>query len=356
MKKNILVTGLDIGSSKISAIAAEIDNTGTFNVIGHITSPSKGVSRGMIEDLGSATGSVAIVLNKLRDKIAQRPANIYVNIMCEGVRGENARGMIPLSMRGREVTRIDMDKCASVASTINLPLDREIIHRIVHHFSIDDQPYIKNPAGLSAARLACEVYIVTAPINTIQNIYKCVDGAGYDVRGVVFGGIADSMALLEEGEKEDGVLLVNIGNSITTSSLFIRGTLNNLDVIQAGVSDIKGDLREDTQMSSIAARINVILQEFIRNSGKPPCVVLTGGATFMEGIVEFLESKLSVSVKVGVAGDVRGYISGVDSMRCATAIGLAKYGYDKIYRRNMENKNLVRNISDKLVDIFNNYF
>ena len=356
MKKSLQITGLDIGSSKVSVVAAESDGSGSFNIIGHVTSPAKGISRGLVEDLGSATNSVAKALNKLRDKIGKRPSNIYVNLTGDAVRGERAKGMIPLSMRGREVTVLDMERCVSVASTISLPLDREIMHKIVHHFSIDDQPYIKNPLGLSAARLACEVYIVTAPINQIQNIYKCVDGAGYDVRGVAFGGIADSMALLEESEKEEGVVLVNMGNSLTEASIFVKGALAGIDVIPQGAKDFGGNVKESPALNSIAARINVLSQDFVKSIDKKPTVILCGGAAFTEGIVEFLEERLSLTAKVGVAGDVRGYISGADSMRCTTAIGLAKYGYSVIKKRALERKNLVKHTYDKLIDIFNNYF
>ncbi len=198
IKKPHTITGLDIGSSKISAAALEIFDGPRSRILAYESQPSKGIFRGSIMSLDEASNSVAKVLTKLSEKMARSPGDIYVNISGETVMGEKSRGMIPLSSRGREVMKSDMAKCVNAAGTIRLPFDREIIHRIILNYSIDDQPVIKNPLGLYASRLSCEMYMITAGINHIQNIYKCVDNAGYDIKGVIYSGIADGAGLLED--------------------------------------------------------------------------------------------------------------------------------------------------------------
>ncbi len=197
MNKSILITGLDIGSSKISAVTAEVDRLGAFKIVAQTTVESSGVSRGVITDLNQTTRSILKVFGKIKDMIAVNHLDdIYVNISGENIKAEKSKGMIPLSMRGREVARGDVDRCVNVASTIQLPFDRDIIHRVVQNFSIDDQPSIKNPLGLYASRLACEMYVLSANVSQVQNIYKCVNDAGEDVKEAIFTGIAEGMSVL----------------------------------------------------------------------------------------------------------------------------------------------------------------
>ncbi|MDD5137052.1 MAG: hypothetical protein PHN63_06885, partial [Candidatus Omnitrophica bacterium] len=184
MRRLKIVTGLDIGSSKISAITISIGKEGQFSMIAHATGSSRGVSMGAISDLNEAVRSVTAVLKKLKQGSPDGLGQIYVNIAGETLKGAGSSGMIPLSVRGREITKPDIARCIDAASTIRLPFDREIVHKIVQRFSIDDQPWIKDPLGLYASRISCEVYIITAAVNSIQNIFKCVSNAGYDVKEV----------------------------------------------------------------------------------------------------------------------------------------------------------------------------
>jgi cell division protein FtsA len=182
VNKETIITGLDIGSSKVSAVMAEIDRGGAFRVLSHVTMPSKGMVKGAFLDLSESVDVVSKVLAAIRSKTLKRPSNIYVNITGLSVKGSRSRGMVPLALRGREVTKRDIDRCIDVASTVHLPFDREIIHKVVQNFSVDDQPWINCPLGLYASRLSSEVYIITASVNHIQNLYKCVNNTGYDVK------------------------------------------------------------------------------------------------------------------------------------------------------------------------------
>ncbi|MFA6142593.1 MAG: cell division protein FtsA [Candidatus Omnitrophota bacterium] len=347
MKKNIIVTGLDIGSSRISAVAAEVERGGGFNIAAQVSQPSRGVSRGAIVDLSEAVRSVSSVLGKLGDKISCKPCEIYVNISGDTVKGNLSNGMIPITLRGREIITPDIDRCVDAASTIHLPFDREIIHRVVHRFSVDDEPSIKNPIGLYASRIACEVYVVTANVNHIQNIYKCVNNAGFDVKGIVYTGIADGLSLLDKADMESGVLLLDIGSSLTEATLFFDGEVADIKIFPFGGEDIKGDFKNSPEFAGMLSSLNI---EQAKN------IMITGGMAFSDGIVEFLEEKLARPVKMGVVKDIRGDISSVDSVRLSTALGLAKYACRKYEKKLSESKNLAARLSTTVTDIFNNYF
>ncbi len=356
IKKIHTITGLDIGSSKISAAVLEIFDGTRSRILAYESQPSKGVFRGSIMSLDEASNSVAKVLTKLNEKMSRSPGNIYVNISGETVVGEKSRGMVPLSSRGREVTKSDMAKCVNAAGTIRLPFDREIIHRIVLNYSIDDQPAIKNPLGLYASRLSCEMYVITAGINHIQNIYKCVDSAGYDIKGVIYSGIADGAGLLEDTWRDEGALLLNIGASLTEISIFSGGCLSIMSVIPAGAADIKGDPKTSTALDNIISRVKARCEEFSKKGQNIKLVVLTGGFAFSEGVVDILEERLSCPVKMGMVKNAEGNISSIDSLRGVTAIGLARYAEIEYRPKPFQTKGLAKDISEKVAEIFNNYF
>src|SRR3989338_133139 len=356
MKKPIIITGLDICSSKISAVALEVLGGGLSTVLAYESQSSKGVSRGAITGLDDASNSVKRVLTRLCEKTGKRLDNIYTNISGETIKGEKSRGMIPLSSRGREVTRSDIAKCINAASTIRLAFDREIVHKIVLNFSIDDQLSIKSPLGLYASRLSCEMYMIIANLNHIQNIYKCVNSAGYGIKEVIYSGIAEGVSLLEDEWKEDGVILLNMGASLTEISIFFAGTLNYLDVMPCGANDIDGYLKNNQAFNDIISRIKAGSEDFIKNGGNIKLVVITGGFAFSEGVVDILEEKLSYPVKMGIVRNVQGNISGIDSMRAVSAIGLARYAQTHYQPKPFQPKGLVKDISDKVAEIFNNYF
>jgi len=356
MKRSRMITGLDIGSSKISAVAAEIDKTGAFTILAQITHSAKGVSRGAIVGLNDVTSSVSAVLTKLRGKTGESPGDIYVNISGETVKGAKSTGMVPLSLRGREITKTDMDRCADVAGTIHLPFDREIVHKIVQRYSIDDRPWINNPLGLYGSRLACETYVITADVNHIQNVYKCVNNAGHDVRELVFTGIADSAALLDREHKESNVLLLDMGASLTEICAFAKGILNDLEIIQVGADDIKTNFKDNERFNSFLSKVGSKYESFLKSSGRIDSILLTGGTAFVDDLIEFMEEKLGHPMKIGVAKEIKGDISSIDSARLTTAIGLARYANQKLEEKKRGERNIARRVSDAVVDIFNNYF
>lgn len=356
MSRSRVITGLDIGSSKVSAVAARIEPSGELTILSQATCPSAGVSRGAIEDLSRAANAVGKALTKISANISGRPGEIYANISGSSLKGTISKGMVPISLRGREITRRDMAKCVNAGSTIHLPFDRDIVHRIVHNFWVDDGSPVTNPLGLFASRLYCEVYVITADANHIQNIYKCASLAGYDIKETVLSGIADGFSLLDEKEKAGGALLVDMGDSLTEAYIFRNGTLFDFEIIPVGAREVEGELMGRFELNAAIDRISDRLKGYISSGGKISSIVATGGLTFIDGIVELLESKLPRPVKMGAATDIKGDITSIDSVRLSTAIGLVRYAYQKHLHKARESQNPARRLSTKLVDLFNDYF
>jgi len=353
LKKTCTLTGIDIGSSKIAAVTARVDDKGLFDIISQASVPSRGIARGVPADMGAAVGSLSRVFDKLGASGARKAGDIYVNISGEDVRGTRTSGMIPLSVRGREVIAADMTRCVDAASTIHLPFDREVIHKAVQNFSIDDQPPIKNPLGLYASRLSCEAYVVTANLNHIQSVYKCVNDAGYDVKEMVFTGIAEGAGLLEKPDMDSGTAVIDIGSGITELSVFSGGAFAALRIFPIGAQDIAGDFREDVAFRSLYSSIGSGLEELSASSGKISSIILTGGMALADGMIEFLEEKLAYPIKLGISRGLRGEVSGLDSARLSAAIGLARYAYEK---RLAAGSGALRRFSEKVTDLFNSYF
>ncbi len=356
MVKPTVIVGLDIGSSKVSGVVAEAGKGGLLSILGHAMHSSGGIVRGEIVDLNEAADAVSEVMSRLAGRFQKLPRDIYVNVSGQTIRGEKARGMIPLSLRGREITRSDMARCVNTASTLRLPLDREIIHKVVHNFSIDDQPWIKNPLGLYASRLACEIYVITSGINHIQNIYKCVNNAGYNVKELVFTALADGAALLETGEKEEGIGLLDTGASLSAFAIFHGGELRDMEVMPIGLEDMKDDIANNKGLVTLIEKVRQRIDESLMKGLKIGSVKLAGGIVFNDTIVDLLSGKIPYPVKVASPKDIKGEISSLDALKATTAIGVVKHVCEKMEARPIEEGNILNRISSGLVDIINNYF
>ena len=357
MKKPITITGLDMGSSKFCAVSAEIGTSGGSRILGIQSVPGRGVQRGHVVDLNLAVDSVSRLLERLEEKSSRKADNVYANISGQSIAAQKARGMVSLSMSGREITEGDMRRCVSVASTIRLPFDRDIIHKIVHSYTIDDQTELKNPLGLYGSRLAVEIYVVSANINHMQNIQKVINNCGRELRGLVFSGMADSLSLLDNEEREASVILVDIGSSLTEVSMFQEGVMKHVEVASWGASDLRGTPDADDGLRGVILRIKEKTDEFDAKNIRFRTVIVSGGGSLVDGMIEAFESGLGIRAGRGMVKGLTGNISSLESVIATTAIGLARFaGRDHEKNAKYQPNNLVRNLSSKIVDTFNNYF
>ncbi|MFC1590858.1 cell division protein FtsA, partial [Candidatus Omnitrophota bacterium] len=329
MRRPQTITGLDIGSSKICAAQAEPDKDGSLRVLGFSSSPSKGIRRGSIVDLDEAVDSISKAMEALKDKTRKRPDNIWLSLSGKTVEAQESRGMVRLSLRGREITRRDITKCVDAAGTIKLPLHRDMVHRVVQAFYVDDDVEVKNPFGLYGSRLAAKVMTVTANASHVQNIQKAVSNSGYDPKEFIFSGLADGAILLGPEDRQKCVALLNIGSSLTELSVFANGVLADVMIIPFGVEDISGAPENDRNFIRARSEIGKRIGRFQKEQEDCREVVLTGGVTLVDGIFESLEKELNLPVRTGSVKSISGNISTYEKVMATTCLGLIKYAFEQ---------------------------
>jgi cell division protein FtsA len=367
-----LVIGLDIGTSKIVALVAEIDPEGRLNVIGVGSRESKGLRRGVVVNIEETVGAISRVVQEIELMADCKVREVYTGIAGGHIRSFNSTGMV--AIKEKEVTAADVERVIETARAMPIPADQEILHILTQEFIIDGQDGIREPIGMSGFKLEVGVHIVTGSVAAAQNIVKCVRRCGLEVVDLVLQPLASSYATLLEDEKDLGVCLVDIGGGTTDLAVFTQGAIRHTAVIPIAGDQITGDiamaLRTPTQdaedikcrhgcaLSQLADAEEVIevagvgdrpsrklskraladviqprveelyelVQTELRRSGFEDLlssgIVLTGGAASMKGMVEIGEEIFHMPVRLGVPQYSRGLADVVRSPRYATAYGL----------------------------------
>ncbi|PWB78891.1 MAG: cell division protein FtsA, partial [Candidatus Methylomirabilota bacterium] len=209
-RKGEIVTGLDIGTTKICVIVAEVTDSGV-EIIGCGISPSQGLKRGVVVNIDVTVESIRRAVEAAEGMAGVALDSAFVGIAGSHIKGINSRGVIAVSGKNQEITQADVDRVLEAAKAITLPADRRVIHIIPQEFIIDDQGGVKEPVGMSGGRLEAEIHIVTGAVASAENIVKCANRAGLEVRDIVLQPLASSEATLTADEKDLGVILIDIG-------------------------------------------------------------------------------------------------------------------------------------------------
>ena len=209
MPSSDILAGLDLGTTRTTAIIAEPLDTGDLRVLGIGTAPTRGIKKGVVVNLERTIQSIEEALER-----AERDAKVDVGAVTVGIAGDhiksiNSRGVIAVRHPDNEITRGDVARVIEAARAIALPGDREIIHVLPQEFTVDDQGGIHDPVGMIGVRLETEVHVITGASTPIQNLLKCVRRAGLDVEDVVLGSVACSYSVLTQDEMELGAVLVD---------------------------------------------------------------------------------------------------------------------------------------------------
>lgn len=374
-KRDNLIVGLDIGTTKICAIVAERTKD-SIEIIGIGTYPSKGLRKGVVVNIESTVESIRKVIEEAELMAGCEINRVYCGIAGGHIRAFNSHGVI--AVKNREITRADIERVIEAAQAVVIPPDREVIHVIPQEYIIDDQGGIQEPLGMNGIRLEVKVHIVTAAVTSAQNIVKCANKAGLDVEDIVLQQIASSESVLNSDEKEIGVVLVDIGGGTTDVALYHGGTIKYTTVISLGGNQVTGDiavgLRTSTEEAEkvkkqhgcamtamvstdeaievrgvgghrprrvsrrtlceiIEPRVEEIFElvnNEIRKSGYDGLissgVVLTGGTASMEGITELAEQVFNLPVRRGIPMNITGLVDVVKSPMYSTGVGLVQYG------------------------------
>ena len=237
--KNLIV-GLDIGTSKIVAIVAEVTPDGELNIIGLGTQPSRGLRRGVVVNIEATMASIQRVLEEAELMADCRITEVYTGVAGSHIRSLNSSGMV--AIKEKEVTQADIDRVVETAKAIAIPNDQQILHILPQEFIIDGQEDVREPLGMSGVRLEVKVHIVTGAVSAVENIVKCVRRCGLEVKDVILQPLASSIAVLNDDEKELGVCLMDIGGGTTDIAVFANGAIRHTAVIPIAGDQVTNDI------------------------------------------------------------------------------------------------------------------
>lgn len=371
-----LIVGLDIGTSKVVSIVAEVSSDGEVEIIGIGSHPSEGLKRGVVIDIESTVNSIQRAIEESELMAGVQIKSVFAGIAGNHIKSLNSHGIV--AIKDREVQAEDVSRVLDAAKAVAIPTDQRIIHVMPQEYIIDDQDGIREPKGMSGVRLEAKVHLVTGSTSAAQNIVKCVRRCGLEVEEIILEQLASSNSVLTADEKELGVCLVDIGGGTTDIAVYTDGAIRHTAVIPIAGDQVTNDiavaLRTPTQFAeeikvkyacalrqlanaddmievpSVGDRaskklarqtlaevvepryeelLGLVLAELRRSGLEQLCaagVVLTGGSSKMEGVVELAEEVFHMPVRLGVPQHVTGLVDVVRNPIHATGVGLLLFG------------------------------
>jgi cell division protein FtsA len=379
--KNLIV-GLDIGTSKIVTIVAELLPDGSLKVIGLGQHISRGLKKGVVVNIDSTMQAIQRSLEEAELMADCKINTVYTGIAGSHIKSLNSHGMVKI--KDAEVSQMDVDRVVETARAVALPADQQILHILTQEFIIDGQDDVREPLGMSGMKLEVKVHIVTGAVAAAQNIVKCIKRCGLEVSDLILQPLASSVAVLTEDEKELGVCLVDVGGGTTDIAVFKNGSIRHTAVIPIAGDQITNDIavafrtptqsaedikvkhacalrqladprevvevpgvdgREPRQLSvqtlaevvepRVVELYELVLQE-LRRSGMEEMIasgiVITGGSAMMRGMIELGEEIFHMPVRLGMPRYVAGLSEVVSNPRYATAVGLVLMGKQQLER------------------------
>ena len=405
-RKDDLIVGLDIGTTKICAIVAERAENGA-DVVGIGTHPSKGLRKGVVVDIDATVDSIKQAVEEAELMADCEISSVYAGIAGGHIEGFNSHGIV--AVKDREVGSNDVRRVIDAAKAVAIPMDREVIHVIPQEFIIDDQDGIREPLGMSGVRLEAKIHIVTAAVTSAQNIVKCANKAGLNVVDIVLEPLASAEAVLAGDERDLGVCLIDIGGGTTDLAVFADGSIKHTSVLGLGGYHITNDIavglrtpfeeaerikkrfgvasarylgsddvitvpsvggRRPREVSRkilceiIEPRVDEILslaRQELAKAGQedriPSGVALTGGCSALDGLAELAEEIFEAPVRRGLPIRVGGLQDVVRSPMYATGVGLVLYGLSQGQKRastrfRIRDDSIFRRVKQRMRDWF----
>src|SRR3954462_1850161 len=235
-----LVVGLDIGTSKIAAIVAEIKSEGGFEIIGMGNCPARGLKKGVVVNIEATVSAIQRALEEAELMADCKIREVYTGIAGSHIKSFNSHGMV--AIKDKEVSRLDVERVMETAKAVNILNDQQVLHVLNQEFIVDGQEDVREPIGMSGIRLEVKVHIVTGAVSAAQNIMKCVRRCGVEVNDLILQPLASSRAALSEDEKDLGVCLLDIGGGTTDIAVFREGAIRHTAVIPIAGDQITNDI------------------------------------------------------------------------------------------------------------------
>jgi cell division protein FtsA len=377
--RNLLV-GLDIGTSKVVAIVAEVSPEGQIEVIGLGSSASRGLKRGVVVNIESTVQSIQRAVEEAELMAGCEINTVYAGIAGSHIKSINSHGIV--AIRDKEVSTTDIERVIDAAKAVAIPADQRVLHVLPQEFIIDSQEGIPDPVNMSGVRLEAKVHLVTGAVSAAQNIVKCVQRCGLSVEDIVLEQLASSYAVLTEDEKELGVCIIDMGGGTTDIAVFCGGAIQHTAVIPIAGSQVTNDIAvslrtpaqyaeeikikyacalsqlanpdETIEVPSVGDRpprrlarqtlaevvepryeeLYHLVRKELRRSGFEELIaagiVLTGGSAKMEGAIDLAEEVFHMPVRLGVPQYVEGLSDVVRNPIHATGVGLLLYGQEAL--------------------------
>jgi cell division protein FtsA len=377
-----LLVALDIGTSKIVTLVAEITAEDTLNLLGIGSHPSRGLKKGVVVNIESTVNAIQRSLEEAELMADAKIKEVITGIAGSHIKSFNSHGMV--AIKDKEVQQYDIDRVIETARAVNIPMEQQVLHILEQEFIIDGQGGVRQPHGMSGMRLEVKVHIVTGAVSAAQNIMKCVRRCGLEVRDLMLQPLASADAVLLEDERDLGVCLVDVGGGTTDLAVFTDGAIKHTSVIPIAGDQITNDiamaLRTPTrdaeelkiahgvalrQLASPSDMIEVpgvgergprelsrqtlaevieprveelysLIQRELRSSGLEELlssgIVITGGSALMKGMVELGEEVFHMPVRVGVPHYSGALAEVVRNPRYSTGMGLLMAGLDQVKR------------------------
>ncbi|HJX45860.1 MAG TPA: cell division protein FtsA [Patescibacteria group bacterium] len=384
MAKNRIIASIELGSSKICTLIAQVQtDTNTFqhmvNIVGVSSVESAGIKKGQIVNIEEAVEATITSVEAAERMAGYNLDSAYISLGGASIVSQNSHGVVAVSTPDGEITVNDVDRVIEAASAVSLPSSRELIHVIPREFTVDGENGVKDPVGMSGVRLEVDTHIVTASSSSVKNIRKAINEVGINIEDLVFNGIAASEAVLTSTEKELGCVVVDIGGGTTSITAFSDGAIaysgvipigaknvtndlaiglrvslesaekikislsqevkkqkeedDNLDLSKDGLSEIKKVSKKTLIEGIIRPRLNEIfsmvrleLDKASLTNRIPSGVVVTGGGAETVGIIESAKRTLSLPVRIGIPKGIGGLIDDIENPLYAVPVGLILYG------------------------------
>lgn len=373
---NNLIVGLDIGTSKVVAIVGEVNSSGEIEIIGIGSNRSTGLKKGVVVNIESTVHSIQRAIEEAELMAGCEIHSVYAGIAGSHISSLNSHGIV--AIKDREVMTQDVDRVIDAAQAVAIPADQQILHILPQEYLIDSQEGVKEPLGMSGVRLEAKVHLITCAVNAAQNIEKCIRRCGLDVEDIILEQLASSYSVLTDDERELGVCLVDIGGGTTDIAIFTEGSIRHTGVIPIAGDQVTNDIAmalrtptmhaeeikikyacalakltgadETIQVPSVGDRparslsrqalaevveprydeLFTLIQAELRRSGYEDLIaagiVLTGGTSKMEGVIELAEEIFHIPVRLGSPHNVKGLMDIVANPIYATGVGLLQYG------------------------------
>ncbi len=374
--KNRILTAIDVGTTKTCTIIGEATDEGGIHVIGTGITPSKGMHKGLVVNINEAKETIRESVRKAEQTSGFKIESAYVGVTGRHVTSTNNRDVVSISRSDRLVRPDDLKRVLQSARAIKLPVDRKLLHVIPRSYALDGQEGVKNPVGMHASRLDVETHVITAVTTSLQNLAKCVRGAGIDIEDLILEPLASSEAVLTENEKQVGAVLADIGGGTTDVAVFREGSIWHTAILPVAGYQLTRDVaiglglpfdvaeqmkkrygsvmtvyesksRSEAPAISmdghgvsyqdlcdiIRARVEEILKlillELPQSEYKalvPAGLILTGGSSNLSGLEALARNMMHIPVRIGVPTGIHGIADNLHDPAYATSVGLLLWG------------------------------